>query len=143
MRIVLDTNVLVSGLLNPDGNPGRVLDLFLAGEVILLVDDRILAEYRAVLPRPKFGFDAADISDLLEHIESESVLVTAPPLVVALPDKEDLPFLEVGVAGQAEFLVTGNVRHFKFPGRATVVIASPADFIRRWRQTRSRTPDSG
>ena len=72
MKVVLDTNVLVSGLLNPDGNPGRVLDLLLAGEITLLVDDRILAEYRAVLARPRFGFDVGDIVDVISQIEAES-----------------------------------------------------------------------
>lgn len=136
MRIVLDTNVLVAGLLNPGGNPGRTLDLFLAGEVALLVDDRILAEYRAVLRGPKFGFDAGDVSDLLGHIEAESVRVTAPPLDIELPDERDLPFLEVGVAGYAEALVTGNARDFKLPGTAPIAIESPADFIRHWNELR-------
>ena len=133
MRFVLDTNVLVSGLLNPDGNPGRTLDLFLSGEVTLLVDDRILAEYRAVLRRPKFTFDAGDVSDLIDHIEAESVRVSAPPLGMELPDERDLPFLEVGIAGNAECLVTGNARHFKLPTGAPISIESPAEFIRRWR----------
>lgn len=136
MRIVLDTNVLVAGLLNPSGNPGRTLDLFLAGEVTLLVDDRILAEYRAVLRRPKFGFDAGDVSDVLDHIEAESVRVTALPLDVELPDERDLPFLEVGVAGYADALVTGNARDFKLPGTAGIPIESPADFIRHWNERR-------
>lgn len=133
MRIVLDTNVLVAGLLNPSGNPGRTIDLFLAGEVTLLVDDRILAEYRAVLRRPKFGFAAGDVSLLLDHVEAESVRVTAPPLGVELPDEGDLPFLEVGVAGDAEVLVTGNARDFKLSGTAGIRIKSPADFIRHWK----------
>ncbi|PYQ32664.1 MAG: putative toxin-antitoxin system toxin component, PIN family, partial [Acidobacteria bacterium] len=77
MRIVLDTNVIVSGLLNPEGNPGRIVDLVLAGEVTLLVDDRILGEYRTVLRRRKFGFDPADISDFLDLLEAESERVVA------------------------------------------------------------------
>ncbi len=133
MRIVLDTNLVVSGLLNPDGNPGRTLDLFLSADVTLLVDDRILAEYRAVLRRPKFGFDTGDVLDLLGHIEAESVRVAAPPLGVELPDERDLPFLEVGIAGNAECLVTGNARHFTIPRGAPISIESPAEFIRRWR----------
>lgn len=133
MRVVLDTNVLVSGLLNPDGNPGRVLDLFLAGEITLVVDDRILSEYRAVLGRRKFGFDPSDISAVMDQIEVESVRVTAPPLDVLLPDANDLPFLEVAVAGDAETLVTGNARHFKKPRGGLLAIEGPAEFIRRWR----------
>jgi putative PIN family toxin of toxin-antitoxin system len=134
VRVVLDTNVLVSGLLNPDGNPGRVVDLFLAGEITLLVDDRILVEYRAVLPRPKFGFDASDILDLLDQIEAESVRVMASPLGISLSDETDLPFLEVALAGDAQILVTGNARHFKLPKGTSLAVESPAEFVRRWRQ---------
>jgi putative PIN family toxin of toxin-antitoxin system len=134
LRVVLDTNVLVSGLLNPDGSPGRVLDLFLAGEMTLLVDDRILVEYRAVLPRPKFGFDPGDIVDVIDQIEAESVRVMAAPLGISLPDETDLPFLEVALAGAAQTLVTGNARHFKLPKRASLMVESPAQFVRRWRE---------
>lgn len=132
MRIVLDTNVLVAGLLNPDGSPGRVVDLFLAGELTLLVDDRILAEYRDVLRRPKFGFDHADVADLLDHVEASSVRVMASPLGISLPDKGDLPFVEVGFAGEAECLVTGNVRDFKLPDKAPMRVETPAEFVRHW-----------
>ena len=136
MRIVLDTNVLVSGLLNPDRNPGRVVDLFLAGEVILLVDDRILTEYRAVLHRPKFAFDASSVSALLDLIEAESERVTAQPLAIVLPDARDLPFLEVAVAGEAEAIVTGNARDFKQSERSPVRVEAPAAFIRHWPERR-------
>jgi uncharacterized protein len=134
LKIVLDTNVLVSGLLNPDGKPGRVVDLFLAGEITLLVDDRILAEYRAVLPRPKFGFDASDIADVIDQITAESVRVMASPLGISLPDETDVPFLEVALAGGAQILVTGNARHFKLPRGASLAVESPAEFVRRWRE---------
>lgn len=132
MKVVLDTNVLVSGLLNPDGKPGRVVDLFLAGEITLLIDDRILAEYRAVLQRPKFGFDAGDVADVLGAIQAESLRVAAAPLELSLPDESDLPFLEVALAGDADVLVTGNVRHFKVPRETPLAIESPSDFVRRW-----------
>jgi len=65
MKIVLDTNVLVSALLSPFGPPARVLDLILVGDLIPVFDDRILAEYRQVLARERFGFDPGDVADLL------------------------------------------------------------------------------
>jgi uncharacterized protein len=136
LRIVLDTNVIVSGLLNPEGNPGRIVDLFLAGEVTLLVDDRLLAEYRAVLGRSKFGFDAADVSDFLDLVEGTSERVAATPLDVRLPDASDRPFLEVALAAAADSLVTGNVRHFTLPHLGRMIVDNPAEFVRRW--TRSR-----
>ncbi len=136
MRIVLDTNVLVAGLLNPQGNPGRIVDLFLAGEITLLVDDRILDEYRRVLPRPKFPFEAEEISYLLSAIEAEGVPIAARPLDVELPDSGDIPFLEVAVAGDAVSLVTGNARHFR-KGAGRVLIETPAEFIARWKRERT------
>ena len=132
MRIVLDTNVLVSGLLNPGGAPGRILDLILAGEIILLVDDRILDEYRTVLRRPKFGFQPGDVADLMIFIEKESERVLASPLGISLPDRgDDIPLLEAAVSGLAEALVTGNARHFRPAARLELSIEGPAQFLRR------------
>jgi putative PIN family toxin of toxin-antitoxin system len=138
LRIVLDTNVIVSGLLNPEGTPGRVLDLFLAGEITMVVDDRILAEYRAVLPRPKFGFEPADVSDVLDLVEAEAERVAAPPLRLALMDEADRPFMEVAVASGADFLVTGNVRRFRALSRRRSLVATPAEFLREWNRARER-----
>jgi uncharacterized protein len=132
LKIVLDTNVIVSGLLNPEGSPGRVVDLFLAREVDLLVDDRILAEYRAVLVRPKFGFDPVDISDFLDLIEADATKISATPLKLVLKDEADRPFLEVAVAADADFLVTGNTRHFQIPSIRRSLVVTPAEFLRRW-----------
>lgn len=135
MRIVLDTNVLVSGLLNPRGAPGRVVDLILAGHVSALVDDRVLAEYHDVLRRGRFGFDAKDVDALLAFIDSAAIHVHATPLAERLPDEDDEPFLEVAIAGRADALVTGNVRHF--PTRLTqgARIVSPSAFVASHRAT--------
>jgi putative PIN family toxin of toxin-antitoxin system len=142
MRIVLDTNVLVSGLLSPLGPPGRILDLIISGALTLLHDDRLLAEYRTVLRRPRFGFAPADVEALLAFLRAEGEPVPSPPLDVVLPDLDDLPFLEVAVAGCAEALVTGNQVHFppdQVPAGLRVV--SPAEFLALYRSamaTRAR-----
>lgn len=132
MRVVVDTNVLVSGAINPYGPPGRILDAILAKAIIVLYDDRILAEYREVLLRPVFGFEAADVDALLGFLELAGEPIVAEPLPVSLPDATDLPFLEVAAAGHADALITGNARHFHpRRGRHKVDIATPADFLRR------------
>ena len=100
-------------MLSPFRAPARVLDLILAGDLVLLLDDRILAEYREVAARPKFGFDRADVDRLLATLDALAEHVAAPPLAVRLPDPADLPFLEVSAAGAADALVTGNARHFE------------------------------
>ena len=131
MRGVLDTNVLVSGLLTPHGPTGRVVDLLLAGQVVLLADDRILGEYIEVLGRPKFAFRPEDVVNLLEYLRATAELVVAPPLRVRVPDEDDLPFLEVAAAGTADALVTGNTRDYEpTRGRHDVRVITPAEFVR-------------
>jgi putative PIN family toxin of toxin-antitoxin system len=128
-RVVLDTNVLVSGLLSDSGPPARILDLWIGGEVQLVTDTRIEREYRDVLARRTLGIPpeaAAHILDLLDYAEQ----VVALPLPVRLPDADDEPFLEVAVAAAADALVTGNVRHFAVRGtRWPVRVLTPREFI--------------
>jgi putative PIN family toxin of toxin-antitoxin system len=129
---VLDTNVLVSGLLSPYGPPGRLVDLVLDGAVVLLVDDRIVLEYREVLARPRFRFDVHEVEAVLALIDVAAERVSARPLAMALDDADDRPFLEVAHAGHAEALVTGNPRHFRGAKALGVQVVSPATFVRRW-----------
>lgn len=128
MRIVLDTNVLVSGLLSPRGPSAEIIQLLLAGSVTLCVDSRILAEYRAVLPRPKFGFDPGHVSTFLAFLEAQAILVQPSPLPTRLPDPDDEPFLEVALAGEAH-LVTGNLKHYPSGARLGAKVVTPRGFI--------------
>ena len=133
MNIVLDTNVLVSALLSPFHAPGRILDLLLTGKVRLVYDDRILAEDRAVLLRPKFGFDRRSVEELLDECAKSGLPVAAPPLKLNLPDPTDTAFAEVAAAAEAS-LVTGNGRHFPAEGCAGITVLSPAAFLEDWQQ---------
>jgi putative PIN family toxin of toxin-antitoxin system len=129
LRIVLDTNVLVSGLLSPFGPPAEIVRLCASGALRLCFDARILAEYREVLARPRFGFDAEDVETLLWQLEATGELVVGTPLGARLPDRDDEPFLEVAVAARAEHLVTGNLRHYPRSSRAGVRVVSPRAFL--------------
>ena len=129
MRIVLDTNVLASALLSPSGAPAAVLQLVLAGQVVLCFDSRILTEYREVLRRPKFGFDTRLVDDLLEFLKSEGELARAVPLPLSLPDPDDAMFLEVASAGGVDYVVTGNIRHFPTDACHGIPVVSPRHFV--------------
>lgn len=137
MRIVLDTNVLVSGLLSPFGPPGEIARLVSSGTVVLCLDARILAEYEEVLSRPKFGFDADAIAALLDYVDFRSAVVAADPLTTRLPDPDDEAFLEVAVACGADCLVTGNTSHYPPGARAGALVLSPAEFVERFRSAAS------
>lgn len=132
MRIVLDTNVLVSALINPHGSPGRVLDLVLSRQVTLLLDDRIFAEYRAVLYRPEFMFPGHYVLDLLDFLGRSSERVQAMALPIALPDPDDVKFIEVAASAMADALVTGNLKHFPARQRHGVRVFNPRQWLEFW-----------
>ena len=133
MKIVLDTNVLVSGLLNPHGAPSDLLRMVIAGKLRVCYDARILSEYREVLLRPRFGFEPARVGILLDQIGATGVPVVASPLDKPLPDVDDEPFLEVACSGGAEFLITGNLKHYPARSRREVPVVSPREFMGRYR----------
>ena len=129
MRIVLDTNVLVSGLLNPYGAPGRIVQMVAAGELALCFDARILCEYREVLMRPAFPFQAEQVDALLDQIGAAGEPAPARPLAWELPDPDDAAFIEVALAADADYLVTGNPRHYPARCCGGVNVVSPMKFV--------------
>jgi uncharacterized protein len=113
LRVVVDTNVLVSALLKEGSVPERALHALLERAVVLL-DARLVEEYAAVLARPKFvAVDSARRDALLERLRTQGELVAEVPAYTGpLDDPDDRAFVEVALAGKADALVTGNVRHF-------------------------------
>ena len=129
MIVVVDTRVLVSGLLEPHGRPGRVADLLVRRTIRAAFDDRILGEYREVVRREKFGFDLDVVCEILDFIEHEGVRVLADSLRCELPDPADLSFLEVAAEARAVALITGNLKHFPLSSRHGVRVVSSAEFL--------------
>jgi putative PIN family toxin of toxin-antitoxin system len=126
LKVVLDTNVLVSGLMSPHGPPGQIVSWLAAGFLWACHNADILAEYREVLHRQAFGFKSEHVEQLLRQISSRGYLVTAMPVQVALPDPDDESFLAVAAAAGCS-LVTGNARHYP-ESRQGVCVVTPAAF---------------
>ena len=139
MRLVLDTNILVSGLLTPFGPSGEIVRLLFSGEFILCIDARILSEYKDVLNRPKFEFNKGDIGILIDFIKQYGQFVPSPPLKNRLPDSDDEPFLEVAIAGKVKSLVTGNKIHYPSSSREGINIFSPSEFLEFYREQNKGT----
>jgi putative PIN family toxin of toxin-antitoxin system len=133
MIVVVDTNVLVSGVLKPYSPAASILRMVVEGVIQLAYDLRILAEYQEVLSRPKFKFGRELVNSLLDQIEEEGLLISASPLKSPLPDPADEPFLEVAVTSAAAVLVTGNRRHFPRGSYGAVKILSPSEFLDMFR----------
>jgi putative PIN family toxin of toxin-antitoxin system len=136
MKIVLDTNVLVAGLLSPFGPCAQIARMVSSGDLTLCLDARILSEYDEVLRRPKSRFDPDKVSALMDYIERSGHLVASVPLSTPLPDPDDQPFLEAAIAGQAACLVTGNRAHFPPKPCRPVKILSPTEFLAFYRKQR-------
>jgi uncharacterized protein len=108
---VIDTNVVVSGLLNPHEPSARVLDAVLDGRVKLVYDARILAEYRDVLHRPRLKLKPEKIGAFLTGLQSQ-MMVTPSPLAVIGPDADDIVFVEAALATTDKTIVTGNLADY-------------------------------
>ena len=125
----LDTNVLVSGLLSPDGPPGRLVDAMLARQLRLALDDRIEKEYRTVLARPKFRFDPSDLARVLGILSYQQHFTVTSSAGLVAAEPADTKFLEVASATAAEVLVTGNLKHYPRASRGKVRVMAPAEAI--------------
>lgn len=140
MQIVLDTNVLVAGLLTPFGVCAEIVRMVSSGELVLSFDARILAEYDEVLRRPKFKLEEEKVAALLDYIVYHGQTTAPSPLSGSLPDPDDEAFLEVAIATQAACIVTGNNLHFPANQCGKVKILSPKDFLMFYKKQKFPTP---
>ena len=136
MNIVLDTNILVSGLLTPFGPCGVIVRMISSSELTLAFDARILTEYREVLARPKFRFDQDKVNALIDYIEYRGQAVASISLQQSLPDIDDEAFLEVAIAAKATCIVTGNHIHFPPNLCLGIPVFSPSDFLTFYKSSR-------
>jgi len=121
---VIDTNVLVSGALTPGGVCDQLVQHAVAGHFVPAWDNSLLAEYRDVLSRPKFGLSRSAIRDLLSAFP-QSGFRRGITTGAHLPDPDDIPFVAVALATADRTIVTGNPKHFPPPAIKTVTILSP------------------
>lgn len=129
MRIVLDTNVLVAGVLSATGPPGWIVEAALAGDLELVFDPLIRQEYEEVLRRPELDLPRQRVDDLLAAIDRFGWEVAAMPRwPEPLPDPDDEPFLAVAGA-TGGILITGNSRHFPARIRRGVAVRTPRGFV--------------
>ena len=101
MRVVLDTNIIVSACLRPEGAPATIVELALLGTFTVYLSPNVLGEYREVLARPKFSRQIERITVLLEGIEEVAVVVMPDRRIEISPDEEDNRLLECAEAAEA------------------------------------------
>jgi len=127
---VIDTNILVSALLRPAGPPGQVMAAALAGQLIPVVSDAVLAEYASVLTRPRLGLDPRQVRRMLDAMQAVGVrLYPSPTPPAGLPDPADWPFIACALMAGC-LVVTGNARDF--PPRLGVKVVTARQWVERF-----------
>jgi len=128
LRVVYDSNVIVSAALKPGSLPASLVSLAMTRRVRLFVSLAILEEYEAVLKRPKFRLDPKRVEAFLRNLRKAAARVRPSRRVSEAPDEADNRFLECALAARADFLVTGNKKHFPLPEFEGTKVVSPAEF---------------
>ena len=131
MKVVLDTNVVVSAMLSHRGVCRRILEAVIQGDLTLCVSGAILAEYENVLSRERLGIDKRDWQAVLDFIRLGAEQVMPARLPLNLPDPSDGVFFETAHASGA-ILITGNLRHFPVDSRFGGKVLSPREFLQQW-----------
>jgi putative PIN family toxin of toxin-antitoxin system len=125
IRVVLDTNIFISALLQPEGLPAQVLIAALAGQnAQLCMSPEIYAEYEEVIRRPRFRRSESEITDALRAVREMAFWVKPSRRVRACSDPDDDCFLECALAARAHYLVTGNARHFPTRWEETQIVTA-------------------
>jgi putative PIN family toxin of toxin-antitoxin system len=130
---VIDTNVLVSAAITPNGVCDQVLQSAIAGMFVPAWDNKILSEYREVLSRPKFKLSKTAVRALLKALPSSGFHPAKLLAEIELPDLDDLPFVAVALATPDKTIITGNPSHYpeSVMKKIGVEILSPRQAVER------------
>ena len=134
MRVVIDTNVVLSGLIKPDSVPGRVLRAWRDGSFRFVLSEFLLEEIAVTLARPKIQalvpWPAAQINRFVLELRAFCDVVEPADLDFEYPrDPDDVPVLAALIASGADLLVTGDGDLLALRGQYP--IETPAEFVRR------------
>jgi putative PIN family toxin of toxin-antitoxin system len=113
MRVVLDTNILVSALMKPEGREALVFLPAVRGQLEMCVSPAVLAEYKEVLHRPKLKLQPHEIENALKNVGKAARLVHPVHTLKISHHDSDNRFYECAEAAHADFIVTGNTKHFR------------------------------
>ncbi len=128
LRAVLDTNVVNSAHLSPEGQQALILGLAIAGHFRCFVSEALLEEYEGVLRRERFGLSPRNVTQSIRIIRKTTTLVIPKRKLDVSRDSDDNKVVECALEARADYIVTGNTRHF--PSRfQDIRIVLPRQFL--------------
>lgn len=128
LKVVYDTNVVVSGLISSRGIPALLLDLVFNKRVSMILSEEIFNEYVEVLGRPKFNLPKRQRDSVLRQLRNLADWVESDQRISVAKDPDDNIILECAAAGRSDYLVTGNLRHFP-KSISQIPIVNPRQFL--------------
>jgi putative PIN family toxin of toxin-antitoxin system len=129
IKAVIDTNIFVSGLLNTSGAPAKLILRWFRAQFEVLISEQITEEYEYIL-RHLDGVEQAEVDAILDEFNMSGVKVVIPCTLKVCKDPDDDKFLETAVVGQAEYLVTKNIKHFPQKSYQGVRIVKISKFLK-------------
>jgi putative PIN family toxin of toxin-antitoxin system len=124
IRVVFDTNIVYSAIRKSEGLPAKAVDLVVSGQIIPCVSDALLDEYRDVLFRPKLDLHSERRRQVLDIFSTLALHVTPTVTLKISSDDDDNRIYECAAEALADYIVTGNTRHFPRPYKATRIITA-------------------
>ncbi|AEG15358.1 protein of unknown function DUF132 [Desulfofundulus kuznetsovii DSM 6115] len=135
MRVVLDTNVIISGILIPNGPPGMIADFWAKGKLTVVISQSLLEEYLEVLLRPRFN-KAGTVNErqgiLEQFLDLENTVLVYPDLQLNVieNDPDDNRVLECALEGGVQYIVSGDEHLLALKEFQGIIIVSPAEFVK-------------
>jgi len=133
VRVVLDTNIVISALIDPRGNPSIIMKMVLSRMVELCHNSTILSEYESVALRPKFSskINPANVHRFINLVKSIGISFNPAPSIIKLPDESDRIFYDTARESKS-ILISGNSKHF--PKEPFIML--PSDFIKQYNKNK-------
>lgn len=136
-RIVIDTNILVSAILTPKGNPAKILKLILQGKLNLIISPAILEETRQVFNYPKLvklmkknKITRKEVYDFLGKMSKVAVITPGKLEIDAIPDDPaDNKILACAVEGKADYIISGDQHLINLKSYGKIKILTPSQYL--------------
>lgn len=132
MKIVLDTNVFISGIFF-SGPPYQILKAWEKGSFQILLSQDILDEYHRVAHELSSKFSSVDISPIIEMVTVHGQFVDTKDLdIVACEDPDDDKFIECAIAGKGRIIISGDKHLLKLSGYQDITVLNPRNFVEKY-----------
>lgn len=132
MRIILDTNVFISGIFF-SGPPAQILQEWQAKNFQIVLSEQILSEYQRVANELSYEYPHVDIAPIIELVTIHGQLVDTRGIDISIcEDHDDDKFIECAIAGKCEIIVSGDKHLLKLTGYKGIYILRPRDFVEQY-----------